>query len=85
MADEDIRTLLISAHERITELSLLTYALQTLLQQTGVFSSVDVEARVEELRTAFSEKFQLHLGELHEQQARERLRQLLQSYEGTKQ
>lgn len=85
MNDQEIRSLWQQTHDRIIELLLLTSALQTLLQQAGVFSKADVEARVEELRIVLTAHLQLHLEEWQEKDTHEQLRRLFESYEGAKQ
>jgi len=85
MADDEIRAALHAINERITGLSLLTVALQTLLQESGVISKAQVDARVEELRGVFSKRLRRNLAERREQQARDELRLLLERYQGTRQ
>jgi hypothetical protein len=85
MSDSEIRELWLQANGRITELLILVMALQTLLQQAGIFSQDDVDDRVAQLQKLYDERFRHHLAEAQEKQVHEQLRQLLEAFEGTKQ
>ena len=85
MTDDEIKDMWKQANERITEVLLLATALQTLLQEAGLFSKAAVDARVDDLRTSFQANLQRHLEEWRDQQSREERRRLLESFEGTKQ
>lgn len=89
MSDEEIRAEIRSAYadaqKRTTELLLRVVALQTLLQQTGVFLQADVDQRESEIRTFWESREDLHLEELREKEVQEQLRRLLESYDGAKQ
>ena len=84
MTDDQINALVRELHGRITEVFLRLMAMQTLLQQAGLFSQADVDRREAELRTVWAASFDQHLADLQGQQAQEQLRRLLESFEGTK-
>jgi hypothetical protein len=85
MSDEEIRALWAGTQDRITELFSQVCAIQTFLQQAGLFSAAEVQQRAEEIRTSWSTGVQSDLAESREKQAREQIRLLLESFEGKKQ
>lgn len=80
--DEEWKSSLLTAHNRISELELRLYALQTILQQRVGFVAADVERRIEEMRPAWDANYQKHLAEAIDEQRREALRRLLEEHQG---
>jgi hypothetical protein len=86
MSDRDeLKAAFLQATERLNELDLRVYALQTLLQERDNFSPVDVEHRIGEIRKIADASYQKHLAEAIDEQRRVALRRVLESHEGTKQ
>ena len=82
---DELRKLYQEIQNRITDFSLRLLAIQTLLQERGVFSNADVEARLEELQQLWALRLRTNLHEGLEKRKQELMRQLLELHEGTEQ
>jgi hypothetical protein len=89
--DEDkvkqLETSLRIMSKQISDLYIRGFAMQSFLQQSGLFSKDELELRVSEIAGIFSSGVEQILADRTAQEEierRERLRKLLESYEGPK-
>jgi hypothetical protein len=80
---EELRKAFFPLNERLVDLTLRVFAIQTLLQERGVFLDSDVENRIAELRKIWDRRFEQVLREKSEADELEQLRRLLESHTGT--
>jgi hypothetical protein len=84
MTEDEINKVFRFTNRRITELSARVLALQTLLQQTGVFSEADVEQRTQEMLRFIERRLEQTVAESLEKQCDAEIRHILEDYRGLK-